>query len=207
MSWLRLTARSNFFPHLNKINTKCLTTFICCPWAYSSSHKQLHLPYFAHILGFWVTCGVKMMSLHHGWGWQPPQTASHIHIRSIQSVWAHWCAVHGHRTLASISYTHLTWVIFWGTGSLVESRWGHNVIVEGESHLRLLPASTLDLYKVFELIDMLSLGIKQQPFTFIPTLLGSDFGVLGHLCLWSQNDGIMSLLRVTATSNCLLHPH
>ncbi len=25
-------------------------------------------------LGYWVTCGVKMMSLLcHGWGWQPPQ--------------------------------------------------------------------------------------------------------------------------------------
>ncbi len=34
--------------------------------------------------------GLEMMSLHHGWGWQPPQTASpSIHIRLIKSVWAH----------------------------------------------------------------------------------------------------------------------
>ncbi len=36
--------------------------------------------------------------------------------------------------------------------------------------------------------DMLSIGIQQQPsYTVtIPILVGSDFGVLGHL--WSQND-------------------
>jgi hypothetical protein len=43
---------------------------------------------------------------------------------------------------------------------------------------------------VFGHIDMLSIGIWYQNYTFIPTLLGSDFGVLGHL--WSQNDVIMS---------------
>jgi len=35
---------------------------------YSGSLLQLQLHYLAQILGFWfwVTCGVKMMSLHHG---------------------------------------------------------------------------------------------------------------------------------------------
>jgi hypothetical protein len=55
-----------------------------------------------------------------------------------------------------------------------------------------LPAkpSISDIYKVFEhihIIDMLSIGIQQQPsYTVIPILVGSNFGVLGHL--WSQND-------------------
>jgi hypothetical protein len=39
--------------------------------------------------------------------------------------------------------------------------------------------------------------------TAMATLLGSDFGALGHL--QSQNDVIMSWLRLTATSNCLPH--
>ncbi len=43
-------------------------------------------PYLAQILEFWITHGVKMMSLGHCWGWQPPQTASCIYIRHIQSV-------------------------------------------------------------------------------------------------------------------------
>ncbi len=75
-------------------------------------------PYLAQILGFWVTCGIKMMWLCHGWGWQPPQTASHIHIRHIQNVWAQWYAVHKHMVAALHIYTHLTWLRFWGSGSL-----------------------------------------------------------------------------------------
>jgi hypothetical protein len=34
-------------------------------------------------------------------------------------------------------------------------------MVEADSHLKLLPASTLEIYKVFEHIDMLSIGIWQ----------------------------------------------
>jgi hypothetical protein len=65
-------------------------------------------------------------------------------------------------------------------------------MVEADSHLKLLPTSILDISKVAEHIDMLSMGIQYQPYTVIPTLLGgSDFGVLmGHL--WSQNDVNMS---------------
>jgi hypothetical protein len=78
-------------------------------------------------------------------------------------------------------------------------------MLEADSHLKLLPTSILDICKVFKHIDMLSIGIWQQPYTVIPTLLGSAFGVLGHM--WSQNDMIMSWLRLTATSNCFLHPY
>jgi hypothetical protein len=63
-------------------------------------------------------------------------------------------------------------------------------MIEADSYLKLLPTSILDIYKVFEHIDMLSMGIQYQPYTVITTLLCSDFGALGHL--WSQNDVIMS---------------
>jgi hypothetical protein len=33
-------------------------------------------------------------------------------------------------------------------------------MVEADSHLKLLPASVLDIYKVFEHIYMLSMGIQ-----------------------------------------------
>jgi hypothetical protein len=171
--------------------------------------KTHHPPYFlAHIMGFWVTCGVKMMSLCHAWGWQLAQTASHIHIRHIQTVWAHWYAVHWHMVAALHSYTHPTWLRFWGSGSLVvvESKWCDYVMVEADSHLKLLPTSILDIHKVVEHIDMLSMCIQYQPCTVIPTLLlGSEFGVLGHL--WSQNDVITSWLRLTANSNYFPHPY
>ncbi len=103
-------------------------------------------------------------------------------------------------TLASNSYTNSTWVIFWGSGSLLESKWCHYVMVEAHRHLKRLPASMLDICKVFEHIDILFWGMQQQPQTVIPTLLVSDFGVLDHL--WSQNDVIMSWLRLTANSDC-----
>ncbi len=59
----------------------------------------------------------------------------------------------------------------------------HYVMVEADSHLKLLPTPTLGIYKVFEHIDMLSIGIQYQPYTVLPTVIGSDFEVLGHLWL------------------------
>ena len=76
---------------------------------------------------------------------------------------------------------------------------------EADSHLNLLPTSILDIYKVFEHIDMLSTGIQYQPYTVVPILLCSDFGALGHM--WSQNDVIMSWLRLTETSNHFPDPY
>ena len=76
-------------------------------------------------------------------------------------------------------------------------------MVEADSHLKLLHPSILDIYKVTEHIDMLFIGIWQQPYTVIPTLLGSNFEVWGHM--WSQTDVITSCLRLTATSNCIVH--
>jgi hypothetical protein len=38
-----------------------------------------------------------------------------------------------------------------------------NVIVEGDSHLKLLPATISDIYKMVEHIDMLTMGIDYQP--------------------------------------------
>ena len=58
----------------------------------------------------------------------------------------------------------------------------HFVMVDAHSHLKLLPTSILDTHYVIEYIDMPSMGIQYQPYTVTPTLLlGSDFGVLGHL--------------------------
>jgi hypothetical protein len=78
-------------------------------------------------------------------------------------------------------------------------------MVDADSHLKLLTTSILDIYKEFEHIDMLPMGMRYQPYAVIPTLLGSDFRVLGHL--WSQNDLIISWLRLTDTSNCFPHPY
>jgi hypothetical protein len=49
-------------------------------------------------------------------------------------------------------------------------------MVDADSHLKLLPTSILDTYKVIEHIDMLSMGIQYHPYTVIPTILGSVLG-------------------------------
>ena len=54
-------------------------------------------------------------------------------------------------------------------------------MAEADSNLKLLPPSILDIYKVFEQIDMLFQGTQLQPYTVIFILFGSDFGVLGHM--------------------------
>ncbi len=52
---------------------------------------------------------------------------------------------------------------------------------EADNHLKLLPSSILDIYKVFEHIDMLSIGIQYHPYTVIPTLLSLDLRFSGSL--------------------------
>ncbi len=161
-TWLRLKATSNCFLHLHYTYRKCLSALICCPWAYGSSLKYLHPHYLGQILEFWDTsCGVKMMSLHHGWGWQPPQTPSCIHTLHVQSFWAHWYSVHGHRAVVSNTYTHTNWVRF---GVLGHFLWSQNDVITSWLRVTATSNSFLRLhyiFKVFEHIDMLSMGIWQ----------------------------------------------
>ncbi len=49
---------------------------------------------------------------------------------------------------------------FWGSGSLVESKGCDYIMVEADSHLKLLPTSILGIYKVFDYNDMLSIGTQ-----------------------------------------------
>ena len=101
----------------------------------------------------------QMMWLFHDWGWQPTQTASHIHIRHMQSVWAHWYAVHMHMVAALHSYTHPTSLRFWGSvGCWVKMMW----LCHGWGWQPPQTASHIHIRhkKVFEHIDMLSMGTQ-----------------------------------------------
>ena len=104
---------------------------------------------------------MMFLFLRHVWGSQPPQSACPIHIRHIQSVWAHWYAVHRHTAAALHSYIYPTWLRIWESGSYVES---NDVVTSwlADRHLNLLPASILDIYKVFEHIDMQSIGHRHR---------------------------------------------
>jgi hypothetical protein len=83
------------------------------------------LPYLTQILGFLVTCGVQMMSLHHGWGWQSTQTTSHIHTRYSKSTWEYWYGVHRYTVAALHSYPPYLAKVFGVLGHL----WSPNDVI------------------------------------------------------------------------------
>ncbi len=157
-------------------------------------HRYSH--YFAQILVFWVTCGVKMMSLRHSWGWRTPKTASCIHIRHVQSVWAHWYDVHGHRVGASNRYTHTIWVRYWGSGSLVESKWLRYCWRRQQPqstfciHIRHIQSVWAHWYDVHGHTPVAVLH------SYTNTIWVRFWGS-GSLVEWSQNDVITSWLRLT----------
>ena len=142
------------------------------------------------------------MSLCHGWGWQPPQPASHIYIRHIQCILWYSYAVHRHTVAVAACLNrlyHTTWLRFGGSGSLVESKWYHYIMVEADSQLKLCPTSILDIQRLWAHWYAIA-----QPYTVIPTLLGSDFGARGVTC----GVKLMSLLRgwgwqTTQTASCV----
>ena len=51
-------------------------------------------------------------------------------------------------------------------------------MVEAEIHLRLLPTSSLDIYKVFETLVYCLKGIWVHPCTVTPAKLTPDLGIL-----------------------------
>ncbi len=99
---------------------------------------------------------------------------NHTWIASNNAIFCMSCYYHSHLIIPYLDQILGFWVI-------CGVKWCHYVMDEANSHLNLLPTSLLDIYKVFEHIDMLSMGIQYQPYTVNPTLLGSDFWVLGHM--------------------------
>ena len=94
---------------------------------------------------------------------------------------------------------------FGDSGSLIEWKWCHNVMVEADIHLRLLHTSILDIYKVFEPLLCCLKGIRVHPYTITPAKLAPDLGIQVHL--WSVNDVIRSWLRLISTSDPFIHPY
>ena len=140
-------------------------------------HSYTHSTYVCQILGIWVTCGVKTMSLHHGWGWQPTQTAVSIHIRHMENVSAHWYAVHRHMVAALTHlYSHYFTQIFgfWVTCGVkmmsLHFGWGwqspQTAFCYTYTHITYLSQILGSGH-----IDMLFIGIWKQPYTVILTWL------------------------------------
>ncbi len=158
MSWLRLTATSNCFPHVRHTKSVWAHCYAIHGHSVSALHSYSHLTW----LRFWGSGSL----LESTWcDYVMVKADSHLKLLpssmlDIYKVFEHIAsAVYGHSVSALHSYTHPTWLRFWGFGSLVDSTWCEYVMVEADSHLKLLPTSIFDLYKVIDHIDILSIGI------------------------------------------------
>ena len=158
----------------------------------------------APVLGFRFTWGVEMMPLCHGWGWYLPQTTSYIHIKHIQSVWVIGMVSQEHIDTPMYHYTRWVGPRFGDSGSLEEWKWYHNIMVEANIHLGPLHTSILDIYIVFGLLVCCLKVIWVHPYTITPAKLAPDLGIQIHLR--SENDAIISWLRLISTSDHFIHP-
>jgi hypothetical protein len=111
----------------------------------------------------------------------------------------------GHMVAPLYHYTGQVAPRFADSGSLEEWNRCHNVMFDADIHLKPLHTSILDIYKVFEPLICCLKGIWLHPYTSTPAKLPSDFGSLVHL-VRSENDAIMSLLRLISTPDCFIHP-
>ncbi len=118
------------------------------------------------------------MLLRNGLGWHPPQTAAHIHIRQVKSVWGIGMLSQGHMGAPLYHSTSQVGNRFWNALSFVEGKWWKNILVEVDIKLRLLPTSILDTYKLFEVLLCCLKGIWVHPFIVPLGKLAQDFGIL-----------------------------
>ncbi len=136
----------------------------------------------------------QMMLWRHGWGSKPPLIASHIHIGCIFSIWSPSYAVDGCMGAPLHCYTCA------GGGQILENwgkaepKWCCGVMVETINHRWLHPTSILDVYKVFELIHVLWMGVLVHPYTVIPVQVGAKFWKIG--VRRSPNNIVVSRLRL-----------
>ena len=194
--WLRLISTSDYFIRLYKTYTKCLSHCYTVSRAYGCTLTPSHRPSCPQNWEFWFTCGVKMMSLRHIWGWYLPQTTSYIHIGHIKSVWAINMMSQWHMGAPSCScrYSSQVGPRFGKRASLVEREWCHSVMVETNIQLILLHTFILDIYKVLAPLLCCLKDIWVHPYTIPSAKLSPELGILVHL--GSKTDVINLCLRL-----------
>ncbi len=185
---------------------KVFEPLVCCLkgiWVRPYTVTLAQMPPDLEILGpLWTEI---MVPLHHSWGWYPPQIASYIYSRHIQSVWAIGMLSQGHMVAPLYPYTGQVGLRFGKSKSLVEWKWCHNIMVEADIHLRLLHTSILDIYKVLEPLVCCLKGVWVPPYTVTPAMLAPDLGIQVHL--WSENDATTSWMRLISPSDPFIHPY
>ena len=78
-------------------------------------------------------------------------------------------------------------------------------MVEAANPQRLHPTSILDVYKVFEQLEMLRMGIWVHPYAVLHVQVGVNFRKIGE---WpSLYDVAVSCLRLLTLIDCIPHPY
>ncbi len=147
------------------------------------------------------------MAWWHCWGCRPPLTASLPHLYWKYGMCLSTFICCGYSYWLTLTLLHLGRLPrLWQFGvSVAKMKWWHDDIVEAIDHHWLLPTSKFDVWKVFEHLHMLWIGMSVHPYTVTPGKIGPDFGNLGWVWLW--NDGMKTLLRLYTTDDCFPHPY
>jgi hypothetical protein len=79
--------------HLYSFFVECSLTSTSSRGSWSRKRDQMQITsaFYATLTStssYWVTCGVKMMSLRHGWGWQPTQPL--LPPSTVDILWSVW---------------------------------------------------------------------------------------------------------------------
>jgi hypothetical protein len=158
-SWLRLQTPIYCIPHPYWMYTKHFSTLRCYGWAYGYTLMLYYMCRWGWIWGKMGYGRACMMLRCHGWGCVPPKTASHIHIGCIKSVWTPWDAVDGHMDMRLCRITCAGGGEFGGKWGMTKPVWYCMIMVEAANPHWLHPTSMLDVWKVFEHLEMLWMGI------------------------------------------------
>ena len=175
----------------------CLKAIWVHPYAVTPNKLALDLGILGHLLlGNDVTMSwLRLMSTSDCF---PPANLC------IQSVWAIGMLSQGRMGEPLMLLQRPSCPRFGNSGSLVEWKWCHRVMVEAGIHLRLLQTYIFDIFKVFEPLVCCLKAIRVHPYTVTLVKLAPDLGIQIHL--WSENVAIVSCFRLISTSDLFKHP-
>ena len=188
---------------------RCLTTFICCGWAYGAIFCPLPPIELSQIWEsseiIWLTAGLQLTPLCSGWGSNPTWNGSHISSQHMQRGWQPSYAVDGHGAIFCILPLQplelsQIWEVFWNYGSLLGCQRHHCVVVEALTHHGMVPISPHNICKVVDKLHMLWMGIWRHilPITNNLHLSCPRFGITSEFMVhcWAAYDTIMQWLRL-----------
>jgi hypothetical protein len=124
---------------------------------------------------------VEMIPLRYRWGCRTFQTASHIYIRCLNTLnscgWAYGSTL---TPLPPQRFPQI-WESLLKSKIIKVWKWSYYAIDEAVEPLKLHPTSMSYIYKVFEHLKQLWMGIWQHNHTVITTAVSPDLGAFAEI--------------------------